>query len=196
MKRKEFQNRSQELMRKISLHFFVSLLCLIGASPTYLQTRPSSTPPKVLSARQIVERVMPSVVLVVTQDKQGETIAQGSGFVYKQGLVATNLHVFSRASGAFVRLVGGSVNYKVTEVVGIDIRHDLCVVRIEDKTIAPLVLSNSSKPSVGDEVFAFGSPKGLEGTVSKGIVSGIRSDLGLIQIDAAILSRIQRRSSC
>lgn len=128
---------------------------------------------------------MPSVVLVVTQDKQGETIAQGSGFVYKQGLVATNLHVFKRASSAFVRLAGGGVNYKVTEVVGIDIKRDLCIIRIEDKTIAPLTL-NSSKPAIGDEVFTFGNPKGLEGTVSKGIVSSIRSDLDLLQIDAAI----------
>jgi hypothetical protein len=173
-------------MAKVIRISWVFWLCLVGASLSLAQTRPSTTIPKTLSARQIVERIMPSVVLVVTQDKQGQTIAQGSGFVYKSGLVATNLHVFSRASSAFVRVVGGSVNYKVIEVVGIDIRHDLCVVRIEDKTIAPLVLDNSSRSSIGDEVFAFGSPKGLEGTVSKGIVSSLRSDFGLLQIDAAI----------
>jgi len=172
-------------MRKIPLRVLVYSLYLIGASSTYLQTRPSRTTPKVLSARQIVERVMPSVVLVVTQDEQGETIAQGSGFVYKQGLVATNLHVFKRASRAFVRVVGGNVNYKITEVVGIDIRNDLCVIRIEEKSMVPLTIS-LNRPAIGDEVFTFGSPKGLEGTVSKGIVSSVRSDLNLLQIDASI----------
>jgi len=163
-------------------------LCLIGASPAHFQPRPTPKSPKALSAGQIVKRVMPSVVLVVTQDDKGEDIAQGSGFVYRRGLVATNLHVFKRASRAFVRLAGGSVNYKVTEVVGIDMKHDVCVVRIEDQSIAPLTLNTSSKPSIGDEVFTFGNPRGLEGTVSKGIVSGLRSDEGLVQIDASISS--------
>lgn len=149
-----------------------------------LTSKPQPTTP--LTPKQIVDKVLPSVVLVVAQDKQGESISQGSGFVYKPGLVATNLHVFKRASNAFVKLVSGGISYKVIEVVGIDIRNDLCVIRIDDASISPLVLNGSKNPSIGDEIFAFGNPRGLEGTVSKGIVSSIRNDLGLIQIDAAI----------
>ena len=151
--------------------------------PTLVQKVKVQAP---LTPRQIVDKVLPSIVLVVTQDNQGETIAQGSGFIYKPGLVVTNLHVFTRASNAFVRVVGGKVNYKVTGVVGIDIRHDLCIFQIDDNAIPPLFLSNSIKPSIGDEIFAFGNPKGLEGSVSKGIVSGLKRDLDLMQIDASI----------
>ncbi|MGB4990145.1 MAG: S1C family serine protease [Pyrinomonadaceae bacterium] len=175
------------------LIIIIPLLLGLFYSPVFGQ-KPRSRPtpiPKVtvqnpLTSRQIVDRIMPSVVLVVTQDPQGETIAQGSGFIYKPGLVVTNLHVLKRASSAFVRVVGGKINYKVKGVVGIDIRHDLCILRIDDETIIPLVLSGSAQPSVGDEVFAFGSPKGLEGSVSKGIVSGLRQDVDLMQIDASI----------
>lgn len=170
---------------------FLLLVCL-SISAYGQKPRPRPTPiekEKVqapLTPRQIVDKILPSLVLIVTQDNHGETIAKGSGFIYKPGLGVTNLHVFTRSSSAFVRVVGEKINYKVTGVVGIDIRHDLCIFRIEDDTVPPLILSNSMKPSIGDEIFAFGNPKGLEGTVSKGIVSGLRRDSDLIQIDASI----------
>jgi S1-C subfamily serine protease len=158
--------------------------------------RTSDRPPKIdfsdaasnkpLTPRQIVEKVLPSVVLIVAQDENGEAIGQGSGFFYKSGLVATNLHVFTRASQAYVKVLGNGVTYKVAEVRGIDMRRDLCVVRIDDTSISPLTLNGSSKPAVGDEVYVASNPKGLEGSFSKGIVSSIRKDAGLVQIDAAI----------
>jgi hypothetical protein len=149
---------------------------------------PYSEPPstKPLTPRQIVDRVLPSTVLIMTEDENGLPVAQGSGFFYKSGLVVTNLHVFTRASQAYVKVLNGGITYKVTEVAGIDMRRDLCVVKVEDNSTQPLLLNTSSSPSIGDEVFVVGNPKGLEGSVSKGIVSSIRKDVGLIQIDAAI----------
>lgn len=188
--------------------------------PSPKTQEPSSEQPsaKPLTPRQIVDRVLPSVVLIVAQDENGEPLGQGSGFFYESGepnpgepsptretsltspydaivaaavrkgsgLVATNLHVFTRASQAYVKVLGSGITYKVTEVVGIDMRRDLCVIRVDDNSTLPLSLSRSSKPSVGDEVFVVGNPKGLEGSVSKGIVSSLRKEAGLIQIDAAI----------
>lgn len=135
---------------------------------------------------QIVERVLPSVVLIVAQDENGEAVGQGSGFFYKSGLVATNLHVFTRASQAYVKVLGTGIKYKVTEVLGIDMRRDLCVVRVSDTSTPPLTLNASGKRAIGDEVYVAGNPEGLEGSFSKGIVSSIRKGLGLIQIDAAL----------
>src|SRR5438876_3300448 len=145
--------------------------------------RPSTKP---LTPRQIVDRVLPSVVLIVAQDENGEAVAQGSGFFYRASLVATNLHVFTRASKAYVKVLNDGVTHKVIEVIGLDMRRDLCVVRVDDNSTPLLALNSSGKPSVGDEVFVVSNPKGLEGSVSKGIVSSVRNDLGLIQIDAAI----------
>jgi S1-C subfamily serine protease len=160
------------------------------------QTRraPSSDkpPPKPLTARQIVDRVLPSVVLVIAEDENGEAISWGSGFFYRPGLVATNLHVLTRASKASVKVLKDGVTYGVAEVRGIDIRRDLCVLRVDDTSTPPLVMSTPSDPyelpdaAVGDEIYVAGNPKGLEGSFSRGIISGIRSELGLIQIDAPI----------
>ncbi|HEV7642520.1 MAG TPA: S1C family serine protease [Pyrinomonadaceae bacterium] len=177
---------------KSALIILIQLSFILANTAVGQKSRPRRKPVettsvnKSLTPRQIAEKVLPSLVVVVTQDNQGDAIVQGSGFVYKQGLVATNLHVFKRASSAFVRLAGGNVNYKVTEVVGIDVQHDLCLVRIADSSVPPLTINVLNGVSMGDEVFAFGNPKGLEGSVSKGIVSSVRSDIGLIQIDAAI----------
>ena len=48
-----------------------------------------------LTPRQIVQKVFPSIVLVIAEDENGEAVGQGSGFFYKAGLVVTNLHVFT-----------------------------------------------------------------------------------------------------
>lgn len=174
------------MIKTVRVPLLFLTVALVSAFPGFAQKRAPSKPQKALLPREIVSKVMPSVVIVVTQDNQGEMLAQGSGFSYKPGLIVTNLHVLKRASKAFVRVVGKEINYKVTRVVSIDARHDLCVLRIDEKVLPPMVVDAIGKPAIGDEVFAFGNPKGLEGSVSKGIISGIRSDLGLLQVDAAI----------
>lgn len=173
-------------MKTPKFRLVIAIFCLVGGSILSAQTRSSKGSQKPLATRQIVTKVMPSVVVVVAQDNQGNTISQGSGFAYKPGLIVTNLHVVKRASAAFVRVAGTEVNYKITKVVALDARHDLCILRINEKVLPPIATSYVNKPSIGDEVFAFGNPRGLEGSVSKGIVSSIRADLGLLQIDAAI----------
>lgn len=148
------------------------------------QKKPASNGP--LTARQIVERVFPSIVLVVAKDENGEAVGQASGFFYKPGLVVTNLHVFTRASQASIKVLTSGTTYQVIEVTGINMRRDLCVLRIDDASTPSLTLNASAKPAVGDDVYVAGNPKGLEGSFSRGIVSGIRTDAGLIQMDAPI----------
>lgn len=64
----------------------------------------------------------------------------------------------------------------------------MCVLEIQGISGLPLTLGNSDQIAVGDDIYAVGNPKGLEGSFSKGIVSSIRQKLGLIQVDAAISS--------
>jgi hypothetical protein len=159
-----------------------------------------------LTPRQIAERVSKSAVLIVTQDADGEPLAQGSGFFYsvpvssfvgnsnsqmevgKTNLVATNLHVFKRAWQGYIKTPGDGATYKIKQIVGIDLVHDLCVLEVQGISNLPLMLGNSNQVAVGDDIYAVGNPKGLEGSFSKGIVSSIRQKQGLIQIDAAISS--------
>lgn len=184
-----------KIAKKIRLSKLTSVMCILviafgGFTDVFGQKKSkviSTQPTKnKLTPKQIVDKVMPSLVVVFAQDKQGKVIGQGSGFVFKPGLIATNLHVFKRASNAFVKVPNKERKFDVISVVNLDIRRDICVVKIDDLTIPPLVPDETQKLSIGDEIFAFGNPKGLEGSVSKGIVSSIRSDIDLIQIDAAI----------
>lgn len=76
--------------------------------------------------------------MIIAQDENGEAVAQGSGFFYRPGMVATNLHVLTRASKAAVKVLKDGITYRVTKVVGIDMRRDLCVLRVADTSTPSL----------------------------------------------------------
>ena len=138
-----------------------------------------------LANRELAAQVRKSLVVVLTQDHEGNGIAQGSGFFFKPGFVATNLHVLKRASQGYVKSLSDGVSYKISAVVGFDLKHDVCVLKLSEAVGASLPLSTDDV-AVGDDILVAGNPEGLEASFSKGIVSGIRSGSGLIQMDAAI----------
>jgi putative serine protease PepD len=122
--------------------------------------------------------------------------AQGSGFVYDaKGDIVTNEHVVAGAQAISVKFASG-LTAKAT-LVGSDASTDLAVIRVAVPAaqLQPLQLGDSSKLSVGDGVVAIGSPFGLEGTVTSGIVSALHRQItspsnfaidDSIQTDAAI----------
>src|SRR5438093_3173274 len=126
----------------------------------------------------------------------GSGQAEGSGFVYdSRGDIVTNQHVVDGAQSITVKFWNGKT-YKAT-VVGTDSSTDLAVIRVHAPAslLHPLSLGDSGGVQVGDGVIAIGSPFGLEGTVTSGIVSALhremRSQTGFtiddsIQTDAAI----------
>jgi putative serine protease PepD len=108
----------------------------------------------------------------------GGSQAEGSGFVYdKRGDIITNQHVVAGASSITVRLWNGK-SYKA-QLVGTDDSTDLAVVRISapSSLLHPLTLGNSTNVQVGDSVIAIGSPFGLAGTVTSGIVSALHRSI-------------------
>jgi S1-C subfamily serine protease len=174
-------------MRRL-FHILVCLFLLHQPYLTYSQARTTGKRQRAatLTARQIADKVLRSVVVIVTTDEKGRLIGQGSGFVFRPGLVVTNLHVFTRATNAIVKTIANGKSYPAIEVVGMNATRDLCVIRIDDYSIPPLRFATSGRTRIGDEVYVASNPKGLEGSLTKGIVSSIRSDAGLLQIDAAI----------
>ncbi|HUK44332.1 MAG TPA: trypsin-like peptidase domain-containing protein [Gaiellaceae bacterium] len=103
-----------------------------------------------------------------------QTQAEGSGWVYDaKGDIVTNEHVVSGAKSITVTLSNGkSFN---AHLVGSDSSTDLAVVRISapSSLLAPLTVGNSDAVQIGDPVVAIGSPFGLPGTVTSGIVSAL-----------------------
>lgn len=140
------------------------------------------------TAQEIATKAFRSTVLLVMEDNSGQPLSLGSGFFVREDIVATNLHVVEGATGGYAKIVGEKQKYDIAGYVAIDNKMDLVLLKI-DKIKAPAItLEDSSKIEIGDEIFAVGNPKGLEGTFSKGIVSAIRKieEDTLLQITAPI----------
>jgi S1-C subfamily serine protease len=116
----------------------------------------------------------------------------GSGFVFdNEGHILTNYHVVEGARQVEVT-TSDKKKYKA-QIVGTDPVHDLAVIQIPTKSIPQVEIGDSKNLVVGQKVFAIGNPFGLSGTMTRGIISSIRSVRGpkgfideAIQTDAAI----------
>ncbi len=149
----------------------------------------------------VYRRVLPSVVNITsraviynffygTVPQEG----QGSGFVLdKAGHVLTNYHVVEGANRGIEVKLSNKRSYKAN-VVGVDKVHDLALLQIDAPNLEPVTLADSTGLAVGEKVYAIGNPFGLSGTMTRGIISSIRSIKGsegapiedAIQTDAAI----------
>lgn len=118
---------------------------------------------------------------------------QGSGFILdKEGHILTNYHVISNARSVEVKL-SNSQTYKA-KVLLADPAHDLALLKIDAPNLHPATLSASHGLEVGQLVYAIGNPFGLNGTMTRGMISSIRSVrepngnliTDAIQTDAAI----------
>jgi S1-C subfamily serine protease len=164
---------------------------------------PAASTSESMSVSEIYEKTSKSVVEITSissestpfgQEEQAQ--GQGSGFVYDaEGHIVTNQHVVDGAQTVSVRFWDGST-YDGT-VVGSDPSTDLAVVKVDApaNVLQPLALGNSDDLTVGEPVVALGSPFGLEGTVTSGIVSALHRQMTApnnftindsIQTDAAI----------
>lgn len=148
----------------------------------------AQAPVRTLTAKEIAERSLPSVVVIVMKNTRNGSVQSGSGFFVTKDTIATNFHVIEDADQGYVRIVGQDEQYQIIGTVGVDQLNDLALIRIQNPVGKPLNLAVSALASIGDDVFAVGNPQGLEGTFSQGIVSGIRrsNDIDLLQITAAI----------
>ncbi|MET0492060.1 MAG: trypsin-like peptidase domain-containing protein [Actinoplanes sp.] len=136
-------------------------------------------------------RALPGVVSV--QVRTGSGGASGSGFVFDdRGHIVTNNHV---VSGGSVSVVGSDGRRLTAEVVGTDPNSDIAVLRVTPSSaLPPLDLADPSATRVGEPVLAVGSPLGLSGTVTAGIVSALDREVRLggtvrqtaVQTDASI----------
>jgi len=173
-----------------------------GAAATGIETLPVAATS--LDPSQIYEQAAPGVVeIAVTAPGDGfgpygrsEVDATGSGFVLDTGgNIVTNAHVVSGASTITVRFLDGT-EAKGT-LVGSDASTDVAVVHVDvpASALTPLELGSSADVRPGEGVVAIGSPYGLEGTITAGIVSAVDRTIeapdgaqitGVIQTDAAL----------
>ena len=145
-----------------------------------------------LDTEEIANKTLPSVVML--KNERG----LGSGFVLdNNGLVITNRHVVSGGDKEFQITGEGGIKTE-GRVIYVDRKLDFALVRSNGlKGTKPLPICYATYPSPGQSVVALGSPEGLAGTVTRGIVSAVRYPTGdlegvapnyvtLIQTDASI----------
>lgn len=138
---------------------------------------------------ELVRRIKPSVVAIVTYDVKGEKLSRGSGFFTGRDRVVTNRHVLEGAYKAEIHTVD-DVAYNVKGVLAVDGEGDIALLQVDiPPTVAsPLTVVRTS-PQEGESIVVIGNPLGLEGSISNGIVSAVRDipNFGrIIQITAPI----------
>ena len=134
---------------------------------------------------EIFKKYSSAVFMVFTSD--GSRLYQGSGFfINDNGLAVSNYHVFKSTyvGQESIKLAGSDSFYKLSEVIQKDENNDFILFKVNCTNTNYIPLA-SSKPNVGEKVFAIGSPRGLENTFSSGEVSQWR-DANLMQISALI----------
>ncbi|MFI7545900.1 trypsin-like peptidase domain-containing protein [Actinoplanes sp. NPDC049599] len=119
------------------------------------------------SLAQIVSAVKDNVVSITTQS------GEGSGVVISaDGYIVTNNHVVATATGDTVTVIFANGKKATAKIIGTDPRTDLAVIKAEGVSdLSAATFGDSSKMQVGDTVLALGSPLGLEGSVTEGIIS-------------------------
>lgn len=147
-------------------------LCLAGA----LVASTAAPPAAALELKELAARVRPSVVHLTIYGPTGQKVGTGTGFfVSSDGLIVTNHHVVEPAYGMRAKLADGTERV-VLGVLGANPEHDVAIVQVEGSDFPQLELGSSLHLEQGDEVVVIGSPSGLEGTLSAGIVSAVRDN--------------------
>jgi putative serine protease PepD len=177
---------------------------MIGNTPSPSISLPASsgdTSPRADdSIAGIAQAVLPVVVSIDVSSSQGS--GTGSGFIIRstanESFVLTNNHVVDGAGGSQdITVTFQDQTQETATIVGTDASYDLAVLRIDRGNLPVAALGDSDDVVVGDATIAIGSPLGLTGTVTSGIVSALNrpvtagdatdvSFISAIQTDAAI----------
>ena len=136
---------------------------------------------------ELFKKYKSAVFMIITSD--GKERKQGSGFfISSDGIGVSNYHVFEGTNKGLeiIKLESGE-QFKISEVLASNKEDDYIIFRVNSNHEMNFFSLASTLPEIGEEVFAIGNPKGLEHTLSKGIISGYRDEnKALIQTTAEI----------
>lgn len=139
------------------------------------------------TAQEIARKSLESTVHLMTQNANGDIVGYGSGFFIDVDKLATNFHVIDGSTSVYARQIGKENWHQIDTIYVTDKINDLAILKLSGRVIPFLTLADSDKVQTGETVYVVGNPRQLEGTLSKGIVSAVRTDgkTKSIQIDAS-----------
>jgi len=119
----------------------------------------------------LFERLAPSVWTIETFDARNQPLSLGSGVVIGRDQVVTNCHVLAKAKRAAV--TRDDVSYGAT-LEWPDVERDLCILKVPNLDAPAVPIASAEGMKTGSRVYAIGSPRGLDRTISDGLLSGVR----------------------
>ena len=124
----------------------------------------------------LAEKVLMSTVYLIAETDKGRF--QGSGFVCRQGLIATASHITGHSipNLLWVQSMLNDQYYSTDAVYAHDIENDLIIFSVPNFPSPPLTLTDSDNVYIGQVIAAAGAPRGLKGSFSTGVVSGLRAN--------------------
>ena len=141
---------------------------------------------KELTASEIYLKSKEKVALLICYDDNGIPISQGSGFFIANDSLVTNHHVIEGAYRVDIKLIGDENIIKGSKIISASENHDLAVIKTKQE-FNYFKIDSLNLESIGSKIFTIGNPRGLEGTISEGIISAKRKEeYDLIQITAPI----------
>ncbi|MGJ7497237.1 S1C family serine protease [Variovorax sp. RT4R15] len=163
-------------MKASNLHLLLLSGCAVFASGA-----------QALEPDVLFGRIAPSVWSVRTFDAQERPLRTGSAVVVAPGRLVTACHVLAKASSFVIRQ--DNVTYGAT-LEHPDPARDLCQIKVANFTAPPVAIAPAGAARVGQRVYAIGNPRGLENTLSEGILTGLRggddAQVPLLQTTAAV----------
>ncbi|GAC57464.1 peptidase S1 family protein, partial [Gordonia hirsuta DSM 44140 = NBRC 16056] len=157
---------------------------IAGAPGSRVTEQPAAAPG---SVQEVAERVIPSVVSIAVSI--GRQSGSGSGVVLTaDGTILTNAHVVTAggdrpAEDVLVSYSNGA--RAKARVLGADTMSDIAVIKAESTGLQPATVGVSDNLSVGQDVIAIGSPLGLQGTVTTGIISALNRPVSTMGADGS-----------
>jgi len=137
-------------------------------------------------AQKLFDRCSPSIVTIVSQDRDGEERGIGTGFVFgDRGYIATNLHVIDRSRSFQVQTQAGKT-LTAKSIHAFDGGLDLVIIEVEPHDLPSLDLAEPKSSRTGENVVVLGNPQGLKHSVVAGVLSGRREIDGRDMLQLAI----------
>ena len=130
-----------------------------------------SSVPRNLTIDEVVKKVGPSVVNI-----EAKGAGRGSGVILsKDGYILTNDHVIRGANSLEIHLADKRT--LKAKLIGTDSRRDVAVIKVESNDLQEAVFADSGEVKIGEDVIAIGNAKGVENSVTKGIISNLDIDV-------------------
>src|SRR5688572_3141872 len=152
------------------------LVCYwMGGSRSTSQIESKENPPGLIEAAAKGKAASVSI-LAATSETNFDITHSGSGvLISEDGYIVTNYHVI--AGGIRIQVQLDYRHEYTAQVIGVDSLHDVALLKINAKGLPFLEFGNSDSVRIGEQVLAVGSPYGLKGTVTEGIISAKDRDM-------------------